>query len=200
MLQNTNYSIDYQEASKDNAYNVLCKQLGCAATNNDYITLYDGFKSLGPYKDSVLKRKQCLDNLTFNTAEELLYLGRCYQELNLSDCEMLAKRCLETANQWQEYNNNYKTFYSKYDSKPVLKTLWEKYSTLIIVVGFVTLLWGFIIYGGALLIEWIIRSIVTKAKRNSDEFETQSKNISMQKQLLDRELQTLRNRKSTKIL
>ena len=200
MLQNTNHSIDYQEASKDNAYNALCRQLSCAATNNDFITLSDGFKSLGIYKDSVLKRKQCLDSLTFNTAEELLYLGRCYQELNLSDCKTLAEKCIETANQWQEYNKTYKAFYSKYDSKPILKTLWDKFSTIIIIAGIVTLLWGFIIYGGALLLEWIIRSIVTKVKRNSDEFKTQSKNISMQKQLLDRELQTLRNRKSQTIL
>lgn len=180
--------------SKELLYNNLCQKLNLATTNNEILSLFDGFNELGSYKDSVEKRKQCLDKLTFSNAKELLFLGRSYKELGLSSCDEIADQCISTANEWEKYENDYNIFFSEYDSKPQLLKLWKRFSAVIIIVGLVTLLWGFIIYFGAVLLEFIIRAIVTKIKRSSDKFRQESQQLAKRKQALDSKLYELRKR------
>ncbi|MGN0468529.1 MAG: hypothetical protein ACI4GY_07390 [Acutalibacteraceae bacterium] len=182
----------YDADNLEYAYIDLCKKMNTAQTNHELITIADGFKKLGDYRDCYLKRKQCLDRLAFNNPNELMVLGNCYKELPM--CGRVGDRCIEAAKEWNQYETDYKEFFSAYDSKPMLLKLWDKFSTLIIIVGIVTLLWGFIIYFGAVLIEFIVRSIVTAIKRASGKYKEESKALMVRKQEIDAKLAELRNR------
>lgn len=182
----------YNDEHTEYAYIDLCRKMDTAQTNNDLAAVADGFKKLGNYKDCFLKRKQCLDRLTFSHPDELMFLGKSYQEIPM--CVQLGDRCVDAAREWSQYEEDYKKFYTEYDSKPLLLKLWSKYSTLIIIAGIVTLLWGFIIYFGAVLIEFLVRSVVTAIKRGSSQYKEASRALMTRKQAIDGKLADLRNR------
>lgn len=190
--------INYTQANfddyRENIYENLCRKMNVATTNNEFLTLFDGFNELEDYRDSKEKCKQCLDKLSFTNSDELLFLGQSYKKLNVSRSNEIGEKCIIAAEQWKQYNDDYDAFYSKYSSRPKLLTLWDKYSIIIIILGIITLLNGFAFYFGAVLIEFIIRAILSAIRRSSEEYKLQSEELAKQKQLIDSVIYDLRKR------
>lgn len=175
-------------------YNDLCRKMEVARTNNEFVKLYEGFASLGNFSDARAKSKKCLDKLTFNSPKELTFLANSYSKIDLPQCAELGKKCAEVATEWQHYEDDYERFNSVYTSRPYLLKLWDRFSTFIIIIGVVTLLWGFIVYFGAVLLEFIFRGILTAIKRDKPEYKEKFEQLSIRKQNVDAHLYTLRRR------
>ncbi len=185
--------IEHSDTNIEMAYADLSEKLTRAKTNNDFITVFEGFLSLGKYKDSEEKCKSCLDKLSFSNPDELFYISRGYKKLELTDCIELGNKCDSVASQWQNYEKEYAEFYERYDSRPKLLKLWDKYSTIIIIIGIVTLLNGFVFYFGAVLLEFIFRSLHTARQRKSKEYKETLASLTAKKQEIDNVLLKLRN-------
>ena len=176
------------------AYIDLKNKLPYASSNNSYLKLYDGFKALGGYRDSNELCIQILNKLTFSNADELMYLGKKYLDFNLFNSVDIGERCISLPQQWKSYENDYAQFCSKYGVKPKLWKLWERFSTIIIIAGIVTLLWAFIIYFGALLVEFIFRIIYTGIGRLTKNYKQNYQELTSRKQKIDAEIYKLQVR------
>lgn len=201
---NMQYGVDVDEIKQqyiDNsgnlelAYSDLCSKMNKARTNAEFIECYEGFSALHSYSDSWKKAKECLDKLSFNDPKELRFLGVSYLSIGgVPYLDDLGNECIRASIKWQEYEDDYAEFYEKYNSRPKLLKLWDRFSTLIIIIGIVTLLNGFVFYFGAVLLEFIFRGIYTAVKRKSDEYKETLENLTERKQEVDKALSELRNR------
>lgn len=169
----------------DNDYEIqyikLCQKQDADKTNNDFINTFEHFLALDNYKDSLFRSKQCLDKLTVTDADELMFLGQSYTKVDLIKCKETGEKLISVAKEWKSVEVQEEIFNNKYSSRPKLLKLWDKFSTLIIIAGFVTLLWGFIIYFGAVILEKLFRLIYCSIKKSSDEYKTESAQLKQQK-------------------
>lgn len=175
-------------------YSDLCKKMRVATTNNEFIELADAFFRLNNYKDSLNMCKMCIDKLSFNSPDELAFIGNYYKKINAANTSEIATKCIDVATQWKQYETDNAEFVAKYESKPFLLTLWKKYSAIIIIAGIVTLLWGFIIFGGALILEYILRGISNHIKKKDSAYIDTQNDLHRRKQIIDALIYDLRKR------
>lgn len=164
---------DYQTQQ----YNRLCQDYNFAKNNNEILSVLDGFKRLNGFSNSEEMCKKCLDKLTFSNPDELAFLGKEYNNILIDSCNQISEKCISTASIWQSYNQDYGAFISNYNYKPHLLKLWTKYPALVIIVGIITLFWGFIFYFGAVLLEFIVRYIWVKSKKSKDDYNNKEKEL-----------------------
>lgn len=181
-------------SEKEGFYNSLCHRLSVATKNNEFLSLYDEFKKLGDFKDSTEKCKRCLDKMSFSNASELSFLGEEYSKLPLPKANDIGRQCEEVAAEWKEFGEKQNLFKSKYTTRPYLLKLWDRFSVLIIIIGLVTLLNGFLVYFGAVALEYIFRLIFVKIKKSKSEFRKEKDDLNYKKQLLDLHISQLRKR------
>lgn len=133
---------------------------------------------------------QDLGRIEFTNCEDLKNLGQQYVSLDLDEAHALGEKCIEIADEWEKYNEKQKECDKYLSTFPALLAL----APIMIPIGIVTLLWGFIIWLPLCLLEWIIRIIVMGKRKKSNEYFLKQQKLLEIKNQLDRKIELLRKR------
>lgn len=136
-----------------------------------------------------------LNDREFTTPSALRDLGNDYISLSADDeyfssAEKMGNRCLEVADEWELYEKKLNERKDYLSTMPNLLLL----APIMIPVGILTLLWGFIIWLPLCFVEWLIQLCIRAKKKSSAEFKMKNQQILDNKRILDSHIELLRSR------
>ncbi len=170
-------------------YSLLCNRLNNPNNSfNDMINIFDGFRSLDIYKDSPKKCRQCLNLAPLNSSYELSCLSNLYKSLEDSESVAISNSLYDISIQWKQYEKDFEKFEADYSFKPKLSKIFEEYLEILLIVGFITLLYGFIIYFILLMAERIYRQFTIPKKRESTEYKNKVRMFEQRKQKIEEDI------------
>lgn len=178
-----------QQKKVEQEYKNLKQNKFYAKTNEDWLELYNKFSLMKSIENAQIDAYECLNNLTFNNCEELENIAKHYKDLDYAPSQKMCERCLNAVNQWSVYNK--KAAYYDIDIYPFSLELIFDYGGVFVFIGLITLLWGFIIGAGIVLLEFIVRLFVVGAKKNSKNYKQFKKEY---KEFLKEEIENLKQR------
>ena len=149
------------------------------------------FRSQGSKQKAI----ECLNEVTFSNSDELKELGEHYKKIENDTENEMADKCFSVSNEWALYNKEYGDFSSKYSYFPVSLGVFFTFGIVVVIVGLITLLWGFIICAGIVLIEFIIRLFVVSVRKKSSAYKKAKKEFEKRKFELDKRIDELKNRR-----
>ena len=183
------------ETLDNQKYRELCKSISSSNTNANWYSLSDEFLKLSSVQGSKQKAIECLNEVTFSNSDELKELGEHYKKIENDTENEMADKCFSVSNEWALYDKEYGDFSSKYSYFPVSLGVFFTFGIVVVIVGLITLLWGFIICAGIVLIEFIIRLFVVSARKKSSAYKKAKKEFEKRKLELDKRIDELKNRK-----
>ncbi len=172
-------------------YNSLCNELKGCSTNAHLYTLCKEFLSLPTVEGSAQKAAECLKKVKFSEPEELSELGEYYKKFG--DAET-AERCQRVSDEWQQYNKDYNNFSDKYTYFPMSLALFITFGVVVVIVGLITLLWGFVICAGIVLVEFLIRLVVVSIMKGKPTYKNKKQALERRKSELDSHIEALKSR------